>query len=218
LSQPNNYYCPEAFKIINDKVHLLPLWTGCILKICQTDFHENKLIDRNSLFFHYSRLSNNNAEGYFSHLKTNLLQLEKKKLKNKLTLSQLAIPIFEDLQSKYIEFGYVNYSENNYNIKNVKESIEEIWKDKKRVIDRQKGFYYNNNLKLSKFNNISTQTGIICSVYFSYYYQFCLFYENNFPKEETDSDDIMDCNEKIEMIYELEKGSFTYSKCTSTVT
>jgi len=103
LSQPNNYYCPEAFKIINDKVHLLPLWTGCILKIFQTDFQENKLIDRNSLFFNYSRLSNNNAEGYFSHLKTNLLQLEKKKLKNKLTLSQLAIPIFEDLQSKYIE-------------------------------------------------------------------------------------------------------------------
>ena len=168
MSQPNNYYCPEAFKIINDKVHLLPLWTGCILKIFQTDFQENKLIDRNSVFFNYSRLSNNNAEGYFSHLKTNLLQLEKKKLKNKLTLSQLAIPIFEDLQSKYIEFGYVNYSENNYNIKNVKESIEEIWKDKKRVIDRQKGFYYNNNLKLSKFNNISTQTGIICSVYFSY--------------------------------------------------
>jgi hypothetical protein len=136
-----------------------------MLKVCQTEFKHNKSIDCKSQFFEYNRLSNNNAESYFSHLKNNLLQLEKRKMKNKLTLSQLAIPIFQDLQSKYIEFGYLNYNfKDKSDKRSTKEAIEEVWKDKKNSINREKGFYYNNDLKLSKFNSITTQTGKILSI------------------------------------------------------
>ena len=129
------------------------MWTGLMLKISKLDF-ENK-IDKNSKFFSLSRLDNNNAESYFSHLKTRLLQLNERKLKNKLLLSQISIPIKEDIESKYIEYGYSSiFSQNNEPKIKSSENIKEVWKDKNEKYFRVKGFYYKNNLKYS----ISTQT------------------------------------------------------------
>ena len=89
--KPNPYYQPELFNIIRKQMYIIPLWSGIMIYKCQ-------LMYPDSFVRIISRISNNPAEGWFGHLKNDLLE-------NEMVLaSQLATLLYERLQAKFIEF------------------------------------------------------------------------------------------------------------------
>ncbi len=89
--KPNPYYQPELFNIIRKQMYIIPLWSGIMIYKCQ-------LMYPDSFERILSRLSNNPAEGWFGHLKNDLLENET------VLASQLATILYERIQAKFIEF------------------------------------------------------------------------------------------------------------------
>lgn len=91
----NEFYCSELFSIIVKILHIMPLWTGCMI-------HED-LLKINA--FTTTRLTNNLVENWFNQLRNHILKLSKKdKLKNRKMPSQI-IPT----EMKYIKQKYDDY-------------------------------------------------------------------------------------------------------------
>lgn len=84
--QKNDNYCPGLFEIINEKLYLLPLWTGLLLND-DTCNQENT-----------SRITNNAVENWFGQLKNNILQ------NRKVMPSELVSSMYKRLLSKYFKF------------------------------------------------------------------------------------------------------------------
>ncbi|CAF1066555.1 unnamed protein product [Brachionus calyciflorus] len=86
----NSLFFPELFLIIKKKLHLVPLWSGVMLKIKELD---------------QTRLSNNFVEGWFRYFKTKILNINKS-VRNcrKLYTNEIATPPFFEIKRKYSKF------------------------------------------------------------------------------------------------------------------
>lgn len=60
---------PELFQLIVEKIHLLPFWTGIMIKqgIAVLDFKQALSLE--SLLRYISRFDNNNVENWFEYIK-----------------------------------------------------------------------------------------------------------------------------------------------------
>ena len=95
----NQYFFPELFSLIHKKLHLVPLWTGILIKQCQNNMLEKNQIQSTEPFLNITRLTNNPVENYFGHLKNNILMKKKN-----LMPSEVLGPIYQNLKSKYYQF------------------------------------------------------------------------------------------------------------------
>lgn len=86
-SMPNQFYSPELFIILKEKLIYLPLWTAILIP--ERARHINQM----------NRISNNPVELYFSHLKHNILSSE-----TYLFPSQIATKLYARLLSIYLKF------------------------------------------------------------------------------------------------------------------
>jgi len=64
-AKKNEYYCPNLFKLIENYLHLLPMWTGCLINKTLIKYEKIKI---------KTRLDNNCVENNFGHIKTKLFQ------------------------------------------------------------------------------------------------------------------------------------------------
>ncbi|CAF1040289.1 unnamed protein product [Brachionus calyciflorus] len=117
----NANYQPELFSIIETYLYLMPLWTGVMIHCEELNF--------------VTRLSNNQVENWFNHLKNNMLKEEK------VMPSEFAGLVYQRILAKYILY-YKEKSSELINQKSTTASIyEEEWsKDNKKK--RQKGYYF----------------------------------------------------------------------------
>ena len=150
----NRYYFPELFNIIQEKLYVIPLWTGIMIKQCSKVKPYLKFVSKDSKIFELTRITNNPVENRMDYLKNKLLM----KKKNLFT-SEIVKPIYTDIKSKYFEY----YSEsdcNFFNFEGLKSSknTNEQWIDKNsKLIKREKSFYYKNLLNTQTSHlNLST--------------------------------------------------------------
>lgn len=132
-----------------------------MIHVSQKEFRTYEKIDSKSPFFDLTRLSNNNCESYFKYLKHNLLKLDERKRFNTLRLSEIAIPIHNDLEAKYIDYEYgaiLNYLKSKASKKSQQSAFdmrENYFKatDYEPKYKREHGFYYKNRLELNIDNS-----------------------------------------------------------------
>ena len=158
----NIFYAPIAFKsIIQDKLHLVSLWSGIILKKSQFEFTYEESIDDQSPFFERTRLTNQIAENYHKTLKNNILQINKNNSQLKFKVSSISKPIWRDLNAKFVEKGYnLFYEKLKASMIKIKEmnittvhDFKEMWKKgvpHKRMV---KSHYYNHKASIIKTNS-----------------------------------------------------------------
>jgi hypothetical protein len=130
----NEFYCQSLFYIIDDKLHLMPLWSGIMIGEYQAH-SDNAFINLQT------RLTNNSVGNYFKELKYSILNNQ-----NNLLTSELATKCYNRIQAKYIE-KYYNRSEIHKDTfdqkKNHLSNSKEKWKKKKKTANiGVKGFYY----------------------------------------------------------------------------
>ena len=112
----NIFYSPDLFELIKNKMYLMPLWTGVMIKQASTVYNSSFLANK-------TRLSNNPVENWFGHLKTNLL-----KKKHKYSPNEYVLLMYKCIQAKYVRF-YSEKSSANPN------SNSEHKKDNKNIHD-----------------------------------------------------------------------------------
>ena len=122
----NRFYFPELFKIVEQHFYSIPLWSGLVIGKWQIEKYGQ---------LRFTRLSNNPCENYIGHVKNHLL------LKKDAMPSELCAVLYERLQTKYFMHYYIG---ENFERKprKIKDNIEK-WQ-KKKVVRREKGFYYKN--------------------------------------------------------------------------
>ena len=122
----NRFYFPDLFKIIEQHFYCIPLWSGIVISKWQLEKYGE---------IRFSRLSNNPCESFFGHIKNHLI------IKKDSMPSELCGILYENLQEKY--FNHYNKDEN-FTKKplKLKDNVEK-WQ-KKRIIKREKGYYYKN--------------------------------------------------------------------------
>ena len=120
---PNEFFCPELFEILHDKLYLIPLWTGLLLD-------NNKKIQYDVK----TRLSNNPVENWFNMVKNFLLR------NRRVFTSEFVGISYKRLMSKYFQH-YAGQKDLEQTFKGSFEEQTENWKSKKgnRKI---KGSYY----------------------------------------------------------------------------
>lgn len=130
----NMYFCPALMDIIDGYLHLLPLWTGIILK---------KWYDRNPKYTCKTRLTNNMVENSFGHLKHNILN------KQKVLPSTLTSLLYQNSEAAYIEHysnTIIKYKAPSTKNKTKKDKLisQEIekWCRRKQAVRKIKGIYY----------------------------------------------------------------------------
>jgi len=57
----NHYYCPQIFKILNELIHIMPLWSNVLLVLWNSYYN-----------FAIERLTNNPGENWFDQIKESL--------------------------------------------------------------------------------------------------------------------------------------------------
>ena len=100
-SKINELYRPNLFKLISDQLHLVPLWSGVMIRLTGIDMNNEYLMN-------ITRLSNNPVENHFGYLKKHLLNGKK------VFPSEMTIKIFKMLKSKFLlhyeeEKGTIKY-------------------------------------------------------------------------------------------------------------
>ena len=122
----NEYFNPKLFHLISNKLHLVPLWSGLLMKHTGVKTMVRK-----------SRITNNPVENYFGQLKNKVLNK-----KTKLTTSELVCDIFNRLESQYIlsyqsscSSGLLSHKPSDL------ANCSEVWL-KGKPAAQQKGFYY----------------------------------------------------------------------------
>jgi hypothetical protein len=87
----NTYFNVKIFEFVQAKLHILPLWTGHLIKLLREKYPNQFDSDA-------TRLTNNRVEAYFGHLKRNILQK-----RNNLYCSELSAKLYDALQFCYFE-------------------------------------------------------------------------------------------------------------------
>jgi hypothetical protein len=83
----NEYFSPDLFKIIKEYLHILPLWTGCLIYRTLILYDDIKV---------KSRLDNNCVENNFGHIKNNLFH------NNLQTPSSMSAILYDRYKLKYL--------------------------------------------------------------------------------------------------------------------
>ena len=123
--QANFYYNGKLIEIIVDYLHILPLWSGIILKKWQEMYPNYDIL---------TRVTNNLVENWFGRLKNFIL-------KNKKVMpSELVSLLYQRLLAKYLK-SYIQYDMDKNKIEKAVYEKVEIWK-KENNIKRIKGVYY----------------------------------------------------------------------------
>lgn len=141
----NDYFNPALFKIIQDYLYLFPLWTGVLLGDFQYMFNKE---------VRFTRLTNNPVENWFKILKHNVIA-------NKRVMpSQFVGSVYNKIQSKYLQF-YLEELNENLTKTITNNNVVECWSDRKKRIQREKGYYYKPTSKFNRDgfveNEINTQ-------------------------------------------------------------
>ena len=97
--EKNIYYDPDLFKLISDKLYIMPFWSGLMIKQCQTQMLKNDLVNKSSEFFNITRITNNPVENHIGFVKNRILM----RRKNMVT-SEMVSPIYNEIKSIYLEF------------------------------------------------------------------------------------------------------------------
>ena len=84
----NEYYRPDLFQLIVDQLHLMPLWSGVIIRL-------TGIQQKNEYLMNITRLSNNPVENHFGYIKKSLYG------NRKVFPSEMAIKNFKMLKAKY---------------------------------------------------------------------------------------------------------------------
>ena len=138
--EENTFYCPSLLKIIYDLLHIIPLWTGMMLKQFQNVYPQFQMP---------SRVTNNSVESNFNILKNSLLGKTKK------MPSEFAFLSYTRIQAKYFQF----YEALNIHVnKNPEKTEYETWKPrKKKRKSMTDSFYFldieNFGFETKKFRN-----------------------------------------------------------------
>lgn len=69
----NDFYCPILFELIEKKLHIIPLWTGIMIKhgIKVLDFKNS--LTKDSYIRNITRLENNCVENRFGYIKHSIM-------------------------------------------------------------------------------------------------------------------------------------------------
>jgi hypothetical protein len=127
----NAYYSPKHFELIMKILHIMPLWSGCMIHV---DLHSNFDIS--------SRLTNNNVENYFGYVKNKLLNR-----KRDLLSSEYVAPSYKRLKSIFFEF-HRDCIQNKKLPAFFENKFEEKWTDSKtKKALREKSYFYNKSTK-----------------------------------------------------------------------
>ncbi len=105
-SPPNSFYSPKLFDLIREKLYLMPLWSGVMIR-------HTALVTGNEYLRTKSRLDNNPVENHFGHVKVHEC------LKRKIYPSEYVIYGYKRIKSKHAEHYSVNSTtiKNNFEIK-----------------------------------------------------------------------------------------------------
>ena len=94
----NPNFNPSLFAIIEKKIHIVPLWSGLMLKYIDID---------------ETRLSNNVIESWFGNFKNKLLALNKRVRNCRLLfLNEIAAPLYFLLNEKFYIFSIIFFLNN----------------------------------------------------------------------------------------------------------
>ncbi|RNA18556.1 hypothetical protein BpHYR1_022731 [Brachionus plicatilis] len=129
----SSYYCPELFKILENQLYLLPLWTGIMIT-------PNKISHKIK-----TRLTNNPVENWFGQLKHSMNFIQ-------LTTSEIVAKSYKRLVSNYIKFYCSDY---NFESTLFKKKPTEKWSDKnrtKRKRNKKDTFFQSNNFSNLNYN------------------------------------------------------------------
>lgn len=153
----NFFYNPALFEIIVKILHIMPLWSGVMIK--------DELSEMNSKYF--SRESNNIVENWFGHLRNNILKISKReKMKRRLMPSQLISNEFKYIKKKFQDLyekkeilidskSTQNTKKNKRKLQTPISEMNEKWEDgipsKKQI--RNKGIFYKNPNNACKYKN-----------------------------------------------------------------
>ena len=111
----NEYYAPQLFAILEEKLYLIPMWSGIMIKSELQNFKIK------------TRLTNNPVENWFGQVKNHILGKIKKRM-----ASVLVTLLYKRLLSKYFEF-YNDSGKKIFNNTTEKEKLNtlyETWSDK----------------------------------------------------------------------------------------
>ena len=149
----NQYFAPELFNIIKDKLYLIPLWTGLMIRQCQRVQVHTEFVSNDCNIFNLTRITNNPVENRMEYLKNKLLMK-----RTRLVTSELVRPIYNDIKSKYFEYYYDDdLNQRNFDGFKSTKQINEKWMDKNlKNLKREKSYYYKNliNAKNSDLSNL----------------------------------------------------------------
>jgi hypothetical protein len=134
----NEFYCPALFNLIEEKLYLMPLWSG--LMIGEYQAHST-----NEFVKTQTRFTNNFVESYFKNLKFSTLNEQ-----NNLVTSELAAKCFTKIKATFIEiYNRSEFQDGHQKLflqikeKNDLSKCKEKWKKKeniKRLLKEAKGF------------------------------------------------------------------------------
>ena len=137
--EENAFFNTNLWKLINDQLYIVALWTGCIV---------SKVDSR------ITRLKNNPVEFWFRHLKCNLLKNQR------VSVSELTSLLYNHHMSKYLKFYFqkktINLEKNNKScdVDNFYDEKEK-WK-KNKIFKRKKGIYFEAVSNFGLFSNNQT--------------------------------------------------------------
>jgi hypothetical protein len=141
----NQYYNPSLFKLIENKLYIMPLWSGILIKQCQDQLINKKLINEQSIFLDLTRLTNNPVELRFNHLKTSTISSFPEKSKGKkLMTSEIVYCTFNNIKSIWNEFFKIKV-ENLILAK--KKEISSIFMKYKKKPKQKTSIYYSRTFK-----------------------------------------------------------------------
>jgi hypothetical protein len=128
VNQPiNEYFCPKFFAIVQNYIHLLPLWSSIMISNWE---------ELNPKYKGLKRLTNNPVENWFNQVKSLISR-------RKVMPSVLTSILLKRIDAVYYEI----YEKENIMLKRQKGGIfskKETWKSKASS-NKRKGYYYNDS-------------------------------------------------------------------------
>ena len=154
--ETNFYHNNQLITLIIDYLHIIPMWTGIILKKWHRMFPQFDLL---------TRITNNIVENWFGRLKTFIL-------KNKRVMpSELVSHLYRRLLAKYLK----SYFQFDFEIDKVEKAVIEkieIWKQENNM-KKIKGFYYSNMVDLNEDEKETNQNNQVTNTSLNQILDYC---------------------------------------------
>lgn len=147
----NEFFKPVLIRIIEKRLHLVPLWSGIMIFLEKENFPNlNKTL---------SRLTNNSVESWFGYFRNHVLDINKRlKTKRRLLPSEIIIPYYNYLSMKFKQFyekDCIDFSKKKNETSEVDNNNDfENWKSKFEKPRKENGIYYSKNFNF-KYDEIT---------------------------------------------------------------